>query len=102
MELFLAPTYCVVQVNHAAAVQQAGTRRVIFESPSHNAKHLDMHEAAVSCTSVREEKCLHVQVVDFQGWQSIDAAEVAAGQGASKPREKFVDTQDMIRLGAGM
>ena len=48
------------------------------------------------------EGILHVQVVDFQGWQSIDAAEVAAGQEASKPREKFVDTQDMVRLGAGV
>ena len=60
-----------------------------------------LHSAVCSASVPKQGSCM-MQVVDFQGWQSIDTAEVAAGQHASKPREKFVKTQDMIRLGAGM
>ena len=40
---------------------------------------------------------MYKQVVDFQGWQGINAAEVAAGQLAGKPREKFVDISGMLK-----
>ena len=39
-----------------------------------------------------------VQVVELNGWQAIDAAEVAAGQQAGKPREKFVEIPDMLQI----
>ena len=39
-------------------------------------------------------------MVDFENWQSIDAAEVAAGQQAGKPREKFVHIAAMLEAGA--
>jgi adrenodoxin-NADP+ reductase len=38
------------------------------------------------------------QIVDLEGWQRIDAAELAAGQAAGKVREKVVDVQEMLRL----
>ena len=34
------------------------------------------------------------------GWQGIDAAELAAGQLAGKPREKLVSIQDMLKAGS--
>jgi hypothetical protein len=39
-----------------------------------------------------------VQVVEMNGWQAIDAAEVAAGQQAGKPREKLVEIPDMLQI----
>lgn len=39
-----------------------------------------------------------MQVVELNGWQAIDAAEVAAGQQAGKPREKMVEIPDMLRI----
>jgi len=41
-------------------------------------------------------------VIDFQGWQGINAAEVAAGQLAGKPREKFVDILGMLKAGTAI
>jgi len=37
-------------------------------------------------------------IVTWQGFQKIDAAELAKGQTKGKVREKFVDVQDMVRL----
>jgi ferredoxin--NADP+ reductase len=37
-----------------------------------------------------------VKVVDYDAWKRIDAAEVARGQAAGKPREKFVSIDEMI------
>ncbi len=39
-----------------------------------------------------------IKVVDFNGWKKIDAAEIAAGQKNGKPREKFVKTEDMLKV----
>ena len=41
-----------------------------------------------------------VRVVDREGWVRIDTAEREAGRAAGKPREKFVDVQDMLRVAA--
>jgi ferredoxin--NADP+ reductase len=37
--------------------------------------------------------------VDFAGWQKINAAEVAAGQG--RPREKLVRIEELLKVAAG-
>jgi ferredoxin--NADP+ reductase len=39
------------------------------------------------------------RVVDFAGWQKINSAEVAAGQG--RPREKLARIEDLLRAAAG-
>lgn len=39
-----------------------------------------------------------VRPVSFSDWEKIDAAEVARGKAAGKPREKIVDPQEMLRL----
>ncbi|NXM72433.1 ADRO protein, partial [Serilophus lunatus] len=39
-----------------------------------------------------------VRPVSFSDWEKIDAAEVARGQAAGKPREKIVDPAEMLRL----
>lgn len=38
------------------------------------------------------------EIVTWDGWKRIDAAEVAAAQGTQKPREKIVDIQSMLTL----
>jgi len=37
-----------------------------------------------------------VQVVDYTGWEKIDAAEVERGKAVGKPREKFVTIAEML------
>jgi ferredoxin--NADP+ reductase len=37
-----------------------------------------------------------VQVVDYDAWRRIDAAEIARGEAAGKPREKFVTVAEML------
>ncbi|XP_068007683.1 NADPH:adrenodoxin oxidoreductase, mitochondrial isoform X3 [Melanerpes formicivorus] len=39
-----------------------------------------------------------VRPVSFSDWEKIDAAEVARGRAAGKPREKIVDPQEMLQL----
>ncbi|NXE29564.1 ADRO protein, partial [Ardeotis kori] len=39
-----------------------------------------------------------VRPVSFSDWEKIDAAEVARGKAAGKPREKIVDPEEMLRL----
>jgi ferredoxin--NADP+ reductase len=39
-----------------------------------------------------------VRVVSYPDWRRIDAAEVARGAAAGKPREKFVTVDDMLRV----
>lgn len=39
-----------------------------------------------------------VRPVSFSDWEKIDAAEVARGKAAGKPREKIVDPQEMLQL----
>ncbi|KFV04600.1 hypothetical protein N340_10244, partial [Tauraco erythrolophus] len=39
-----------------------------------------------------------VRPVSFSDWEKIDAAEVARGKAAGKPREKIVDLQEMLQL----
>ncbi len=42
-----------------------------------------------------------VQVVDYSGWQKINAAEVARGAAGGFPREKFTRIDEMLRIAAG-
>jgi ferredoxin--NADP+ reductase len=35
-------------------------------------------------------------VVDADGWRAIDAAEIARGAAAGRPRVKFTSVQDML------
>ena len=37
-----------------------------------------------------------VQVVSYEDWKKIDAAEIARGKKVHKPREKFVDRREML------
>ena len=37
-----------------------------------------------------------VQVVNYEDWKKIDAAEIARGKKVHKPREKFVDRREML------
>ena len=37
-----------------------------------------------------------VQVVNYEDWKKIDAAEIARGRKVHKPREKFVDRDEML------
>lgn len=39
-----------------------------------------------------------IHPVSFLDWEKIDAAEVARGKLAGKPREKIVDPQEMLEL----
>ena len=39
-----------------------------------------------------------VQAVTFQDWERIDAKELARGMAQGRPRDKFVDTSDMLQL----
>ncbi|NXP44224.1 ADRO protein, partial [Heliornis fulica] len=39
-----------------------------------------------------------VRPVSFSDWEKIDAAEVARGKAAGKPREKIVEPQEMLQL----
>ena len=39
-----------------------------------------------------------VQPVTFQEWERIDAKEVARGMAQGRPRDKFVDSSDMLRF----
>ncbi|HEU4929907.1 MAG TPA: FAD-dependent oxidoreductase [Candidatus Krumholzibacteria bacterium] len=41
-----------------------------------------------------------VRVVSYAQWRAIDAAEVARGAAAGKPREKFVDVDEMLSAAA--
>jgi ferredoxin/flavodoxin---NADP+ reductase len=38
--------------------------------------------------------------VDARGWRAIDAAEIARGSGAGRPRNKFIDIADMLAAAA--
>ncbi|MET0896336.1 MAG: 4Fe-4S binding protein [Mycobacterium sp.] len=40
------------------------------------------------------------QMVDAAGWQAIDAAEIARGEAAGRPRVKFTAVADMLRAAA--
>jgi ferredoxin--NADP+ reductase len=40
----------------------------------------------------------NVRVVDYDAWRAIDAAEVARGAAAGKPREKFVNVEEMLAV----
>jgi hypothetical protein len=42
-----------------------------------------------------------VKVVSKEGWARIDAAEREIGRMAGKPREKFVDLDEMLRVAEG-
>ncbi len=39
-----------------------------------------------------------VRVVNYAQWRAIDAAEIARGAAVGKPREKFVDVEDMLSV----
>ena len=41
----------------------------------------------------------HQLIIDQSGWEKINAAEIAAGEEAGKPRRKIVDTAQMLNLG---
>lgn len=41
-----------------------------------------------------------VQVVDFKGWQAVDAEEVKRGAALGKPRDKLTSVQEMLQIAA--
>ena len=41
----------------------------------------------------------HQLIIDQSAWEKINAAEIAAGEAAGKPRRKVVDTAQMLNLG---
>lgn len=38
-----------------------------------------------------------IQTISFEDWQKIDAEEIRRGQAIGKPREKFVDVEEMLK-----
>lgn len=56
----------------------------------------DTKEGFKSLRSVLHSRGVHP--VTFSDWEKIDAAEVARGKLAGKPREKIVDLQEMLQL----
>jgi len=40
----------------------------------------------------------NIKFVSFADWKKIDAAEVANGQTAGKPREKFINVEEMLAV----
>lgn len=59
-------------------------------------------EAELVLTWLSSLSCLTitpgVRPVSFSDWQKIDAAEVARGKAAGKPREKIVDPAEMLQI----
>lgn len=39
-----------------------------------------------------------IEVVDFKGWEKIDAEEVRRGSAVGKPREKIVSVEEMLEI----
>ena len=57
------------------------------------------HLSPACCRPLRAH---FIQVVDFAGWQRVDAEEVARGAAASpaKPRDKLTSVPEMLQLAA--
>jgi len=41
-----------------------------------------------------------LQVVDFKGWQAVDAEEVRRGTAQGKPRDKLTSVDEMLQIAA--
>ncbi len=62
---------------------------------------LPLCEIADNCALLQLLQARGVQVVDYEGWKKIDAAEIARGRKIHKPREKFVDRGEMLAVNSG-
>lgn len=58
-----------------------------------------------ACDIQRAHRPTHVllpflppQIVDFKGWQAVDAEEVKRGAALGKPRDKLTDVQEMLQI----
>ncbi|XP_073540162.1 NADPH:adrenodoxin oxidoreductase, mitochondrial [Phyllobates terribilis] len=60
---------------------------------------LNFSNPRAGASAIRELLLLRgVQTVSFSDWEKIDAAETAQGLKAGKPREKILDTEEMLQL----
>lgn len=60
---------------------------------------LNLSDRRAGASAVRELLLLRgVQTVSFSDWEKIDAVETAQGLEVGKPREKILDTEEMLRL----
>ncbi|KAM4032368.1 NADPH:adrenodoxin oxidoreductase, mitochondrial isoform 1-T1 [Anomaloglossus baeobatrachus] len=60
---------------------------------------LNISNPRTGASAVKELLLLRgVQTVSFSDWEKIDAAETAQGLEAGKPREKILDTEEMLQL----
>ncbi|XP_040291645.1 NADPH:adrenodoxin oxidoreductase, mitochondrial isoform X2 [Bufo bufo] len=60
---------------------------------------LKLSDSRAGASAVRELLLLRgVQTVSFSDWEKIDSMETAQGEKVGKPREKILDTEEMLRL----
>ncbi|KAM3910016.1 NADPH:adrenodoxin oxidoreductase, mitochondrial [Leptodactylus fuscus] len=60
---------------------------------------LNFSDPRAGSSAIRELLLLRgVQTVSFSDWEKIDAAETAQGSKVGKPREKMLDTEEMLQL----
>ncbi|XP_069808548.1 NADPH:adrenodoxin oxidoreductase, mitochondrial isoform X2 [Dendropsophus ebraccatus] len=60
---------------------------------------LNSSDPRVGASAIRELLLLRgVQIVSFSDWEKIDAEETAQGLEVGKPREKILDTEEMLQL----
>nr|UTY68324.1 adrenodoxin oxidoreductase [Bufo gargarizans] len=60
---------------------------------------LKLSDSRAGASAVRELLLLRgVQTVSFSDWEKIDAMETDQGEKVGKPREKILDTEEMLRL----
>ncbi len=81
----------IIGTNRADAVETVDTLHV--DLPALQARERDGRPALQALLAARG-----VRVVDFDDWRAIDAAEVALGAAAGKPREKFTRVAEMLAV----
>jgi ferredoxin--NADP+ reductase len=70
-------------------------KHLLADAPSLTAAPEPSREAVLDLLASRG-----VRVVSYAQWRAIDAAEVARGAAVGKPREKFVDVDEMLSAAA--
>ncbi len=70
-------------------------KHLLADSPALAPAPEPSREAVLELLAARD-----VRVVSYAQWRAIDAAEVARGAVAGKPREKFVDVDEMLSAAA--
>ncbi|KAM4761583.1 NADPH:adrenodoxin oxidoreductase, mitochondrial isoform 3-T3 [Cyanocitta cristata] len=88
------PTGDVEELECGLVLSSIGYRSL----PLDPAVPFDSQHGVIPNSSGRVEGVPGVRPVSFSDWEKIDAAEVARGKAAGKPREKIVDPAEMLRI----